>query len=297
MSEVIYADVLVVLNIYVTYALLSLTGIVCRQKRRPLRLLLSSAVSGIYSLVILVPDLNEILLSVSRIPLALLVVYIAFSFSGKRAFLRLSFCFFAVSFAFAGVMLCLWLFFAPQGMYYNNGIVYFDIDTVTLVLLTVVCYILLNICHRFIKNKAPENTIYDCEIHYGENVALCHCFLDTGNSLTDPYTGNPVVIINKDKFTDLSYESAFQYGGVSFRLIPCTTVSGKKLLLSFKCKKIRVKGLSADFSREDVTIAVTEEKIRGGSFDGILPTTLFDNQTDEKGADFENETQRFTVRL
>lgn len=297
MSEVIYVDVLVVLNIYVTYALLSLTGIICRKKRSPLRLLLSSVISGLYSLVILVPDLNEVLLSVSRIPLALLVVYIAFSFSGKREFLRLGFCFFAVSFAFAGVMLCLWLFFSPQGMYYNNGIVYFNIDTVTLVLLTVVCYLLLNLSHRFIKSKVPENTIYDCEIYYGEKVSFCHCFLDTGNSLSDPYTGNPVVIINKDKIADLPKENELHNLNVGFRLIPCSTVSGKKLLLSFKCKKIRVKGLSADFSREDVTIAVTDEKIRGGSFDGILPTALFHNQTDEKGADFENETQRFTVKL
>lgn len=298
MSEVIYADVLVVLNIYVTYALLSLTGIICRKKRSPLRLLLSSAVSGLYSLVILVPYLNEVLLSVSRIPFALLLVYIAFSFSEKRVFLRLSFCFFAVSFAFAGLMLCLWLFFSPQGMYYNNGIVYFNIDTVTLVLLTVVCYLLLSLSHRFIKSKVPQNTIYDCEIYYGEKVACCHCFLDTGNSLTDPYTGNPVVIINKDKIADLPEGNELNNNlNIGFRLIPCSTVSGKKLLLSFKSEKIRVKGLSADFSREDVTIAVTDEKIRGGSFDGILPTALFDNQTDEKGADFENETQRFTVKL
>lgn len=297
MSEVIYADVLVVLNIYVTYALLSLTGIICRKKRSPVRLLLSSAAAGAYSLVILVPDINGILLAMSRIPFALLLVYLAFSFPGKRVFLRLSFCFFAVSFAFAGVMLCLWLFFSPQGMYYNNGIVYFNIDTVTLVLLTVVCYAVLNLSHRFIKSKVPTNTIYDCEIYYGEKVTLCHCFLDTGNSLIDPYTGNPVVIINKEKIENLLDEDRLQSGGIGYRLIPCSTVSGKKLLLSFRCKKIRVKGLSVDFSREDVTIAVTDEKIRGGSFDGILPLTLFDNQTDEKGADFENETQRITVKL
>lgn len=300
MTDVIYADVLVVLNIYVTYALLSLTGIICRIKRSPLRLFLSSALAGIYSLTILVPNVSETLMAVTRIPIALLLCFIAFGFVSRRAFLRCSLCFFAVSFGFAGVMLFLWLFFAPKGMYYNNGIVYFNIDTATLVLLTIVCYAVLSLCHRYIKSKTPVNTVYDCEITVCGEKYLCHCFLDTGNSLSDPYNGNPVVIVTREKFKNILPENTFDITdsrGQPIRLIPCSGVSGQKLLLSLKCEKIHVKGLQNDFSRRDVTIAVTDEKIRGGSFDGILPPELFHNQTDEKGADFDNENQSLTVKI
>lgn len=300
MTEVIYVDVLVVLNIYVTYALLSLTGIICRIKRKAVRFLVSSCISGLYSLIILVPDINETLMAATRIPFGVLLIYIAFGSANKRLFLRLCFCFFAVSFAFAGVMLFLWLFFAPKGMYYNNGIVYFNIDTATLVLLTIVCYAVLSLSHRYIKTRAPTNTVYDCEITAFGEIYQCHCFLDTGNSLQDPYTGNPVVVITREKFNNILPERSIdltERGITGIRLIPCSGVSGKKLLMSFVCEKIHVKGLEKDFLRRDVTIAVTDEKIHGGNFDGILPTELFRNQTDEKGADFDNENQRITAEI
>ncbi|MBQ8504052.1 MAG: sigma-E processing peptidase SpoIIGA [Clostridia bacterium] len=299
MNGVIYADVLVVLNIYVTYALLSLTGIICRKKRSPMRIFLACVLAGFYSLTILIPDANEVLMTVTRLPVALLLCFIAFGFVNKRVFLRLSLCFFAVSFGFAGVMLFLWLFFSPQGMYYNNGIVYFDIDTATLVLLTIFCYAVLSLCHRYIKSKTPANTVYDCEIFFRDKKYFCHCFLDTGNSLTDPYTGNPVVIVSRDKFKNLLPENIFDISdgdGQGFRLIPCSGVAGKKLLLSFRSEKIHVKGLEKDFSCGNVTIAVTDDKIHGGSFDGILPPEIFHNQTDEKGADFDNENQRLIFK-
>ncbi len=299
MTEVIYADVLVVLNIYVTYTLLSLTGIICRKKRNSLKLLISSSVAGIYSLIILIPDLNEVPAALTRIPMSLLLCLIAFGFSSKKTYLKLWLTFLAVSFSFAGIMLFLWFFFSPQGMYYNNGIVYFNIDTATLVILTVICYVFLSLCQRYIKTKIPSATVYDCEIFLQDYSVCCHCFLDTGNSLTDPYTGFPVVIITKERaekiLPDISFDE-FKSGEPLFRLIPCRGISGGKLLKGFRCDKIRVKGLETDFLCKDVIIAVTDERIHGGSFDGILPPQIFEDHTHKKGADFDNEIQSNTVK-
>ncbi len=299
MTEVIYADVLFVLNVYVTYALLSLTGIICRKKRNPLKLLLSSFLAGMYSLIILIPGLNEALTALTRIPVALFFCLLAFGFSSKKTCLRLWLTFLAISFAFAGIMLFLWFFFSPQGMYYNNGIVYFNIDTSTLVILTVICYLLLSLCQRYIKSRVPSDTVYDCEVFLRDTSVWCHCFLDTGNSLTDPYTGFPVVIITKEISQKILPEIAFdelKAGDVPFRLIPCSGISGSKLLQSFRCDKIRIKGLQRDFSIKDVIIAITDERIHGGSFDGILPPQIFEYHTHKKEADFDNETQSLTVK-
>jgi len=300
MTEVIYADVLVVLNLYVTYALLSLTGIICRKKRNTLRVFLSSLVAGFYSLFILLPDMAETVTAVTGIPFGIFLCFTAYGFINKKAFLKLCFSFFALSFAFAGIMLFLWLFFAPKGMYFSNGIVYFNISTSNLVVLTIICYALVSICNRYLKSRTPSDTVYDCVIIKGGKSYSCHCFLDTGNSLRDPFTGKPVVIVNGDKFDGTVPLSAYDLANTdngSFRLIPCTGIAGKNLLVSFSADLIRVKGIKKDFSYSDVTVAITKEKIFGGRYDGILPYELFLNDTEKKESDYDEKNQKAVVEV
>lgn len=296
MTEVIYADVLVVLNLYVTYALLSLTGIICRKKRNTLRIFLSSCVAGIYSLSILLPDIAEKVTAVTGIPFGILLCFIAYGFINKKTFLRLCLSFFALSFVFAGIMLFLWLFFAPKGMYFSNGIVYFDISTSKLVILTIICYAFISLCSRYLRSRTPSDTVYDCEIISRGKSYNCHCFLDTGNSLRDPFTGKPVVIVNAEKFEDtvpLFPSDLARSEDTSFRLIPCCSVAGKKLLVSFTADLIHIKGINKDFSYSDVTVAITNEKIFGGRYDGVLPGELFF----EKGEDYDEKNQRAVVKI
>ncbi len=292
MNEVIYADVLVALNIYVTFALLSLTGIICRKKRTALRIIIASVISGLYSLIILLPVSAHTLTSITRIPFALVVVLTGFGFASKREFLRLSLCFFAVSFAFAGLMFFLWHFFSPKGMYYSNGIVYFDIDTLTLVLLTALCYCVLSFCNRYIRSRAPYNTIYDCDIYVAGESFCCHSFLDTGNSLKDPFTGNDVLIVTREKVSSILPQSDDELtgkAGISFRFIPCQAVTGEKMLLSFKSDRVHMKSLKADFVLENITVAVTDGKIKGGAFDAILPAAALEHTKEKEkvGASYE----------
>ncbi len=300
MTEVIYADVLVVLNLYVTYALLSLTGIICRKKRNTLRIFLSSLVAGLYSLCILLPHMAEAVTAVTGIPFGVFLCFTAYGFINKKAFLKLCLSFFALSFAFAGIMLFLWLFFAPKGMYFSNGIVYFNISTSNLVVLTIICYAFISLCNRYLRSRTPADTVYDCEIIKGSKNYKCHCFLDTGNSLRDPFTGKPVVILNGEKFEGTvpltSYDLAMT-DNASFRLIPCSGVTGKNLLVSFSADMIRVKGINKDFSYSDVTVAITKEKIFGGRYDGILPYELFSDDTEKRESDYDNKNQRAVVEI
>ena len=124
MQQVIYADVLVIINIFVTYGILRLVGIVCHSEKKQLMLPVASFLSGIYSLIIL-PDIPDYLIILSRFPMGAVLVIMSFRIYNPRHFVRLYSCFFVVNFLFAGLMFALWYLFAPKGMYFNNGIVYF----------------------------------------------------------------------------------------------------------------------------------------------------------------------------
>ena len=278
--QIIYADVLFILNVYITYGLLLLTAVITRSEIKRLRLLVSSFISGAYSLIIIIPDITDTAVSLSRIPASIVIVLTAFRIFNVRHFLRSFLGFFAVNFVFAGLMFSLWYFVCPQNMYYCNGIVYFDISAVTLVVLTAVCYLVMNIFHKFLSFRVPTNTVYDLWIIRDGRSYFCKSFLDTGNMLKDPFTGYPVIIVNSEVFGrafsfDLS--DAEKMKEERLRFIVCSTVTKDGLLPSFVPEKVKISSLKSSYETERVVIAVTDRKLKNGDFGAILPSSIFES--------------------
>ncbi len=279
--RVIYADVLVIINIYITYILLSVSGTVLRRRQNTAGKVIASVLSGFYSLIILVPRISDFTIGISRLIFSALIVYIAFRKSNRKEYLRAYAVFFAVNFIFAGFMLAVWLFIAPEGMYFSNSVVYFDIDAGALIILTVVCYMLLSLGHRLISHRVPLDTVYDCKIYIKGEIYKCHCFLDTGNAVKDCYTGDPVMIADKRIFSSLVGENVLE-SGLKIRLIPCNTVSGEGLLYAFSCDKAEITGIKSAYTLSRLTVALTDSKIMQGRYEGILPCDIFQNSTNER---------------
>ena len=200
MQRVIYADVLIVINIYITYFLLRATALLSKQEANRLRILLASFIGGIYSLTVLIPEEYQVLLGVLRIFAAVFFVLVAFGYTSLRAFIRLNVCFIFCSFMFAGAMLAVWYFICPGGMYFNGSVVYFDINIFTLVVLTVVCYAAVTVFDRLFKSRAPLNTVFMCKVIYLGAEYNIKAFLDTGNRLKDYFTDKPVIIAERQVF-------------------------------------------------------------------------------------------------
>ncbi len=290
LTKVIYADVLVVLNTYVTYVLLLMTEVASHERSGRLRRALSALVGGLSALLLLLPDMNETALSLIRLPLAAVIVLVAYGKGKMRRFIRLYAAYFAVNFIFAGLMLALWYFISPS-LYFNSGIVYFSVDSLTLILLTAVCWLLVRLVMYFIGRKVPSARMYGIEIFVAERVIACKGFLDTGHSLRDPFTDFPVVIISLDRLTEVfpEVETPSDLGGIEgikARYLPCSTVTGEDVLMGFRPEKIRVKGVSIAFETDGVVVAVTEKKLMGGEYGALLPQKLFENKTDERGEDY-----------
>ena len=222
-------------------------------------------------------------------------VLVAFGYKSPKSFLRINLSFLLCSFLFAGIMLALWYFICPGGMYFNGSVVYFDIDILTLCVLTVVCYIFLKLFDRFFKSRAPVNTVFLCRVYYGGEEFELKAFFDTGNRLTDHFTGKPVIIVHRDKFGSkipselTSPESLIER---SFRLLYCETVGGGGLLPAFSPDKVHIRGAEYDFTTESATIALTDKKLMQGEYDAILPMDLFDNNFVRKD---ETEDEKATA--
>ncbi len=293
MSEVIYADVLVIINFYVTYFLLCATALLCKSEINRLRFMLTSFLGGACSLSILLPQASVGLSVVFKLGALLVPVVTGFKIRSVKGFLRLCLCFVLCNFVFAGFMMALWYFVCPSGMYYNGSVLYFDIDILTLVIFTVVCYGFIRAFELIFRKRAPINTVFDCKVAVDGDVYSLRAFLDTGNNLTDPFSSRSVIIADESIFSDKTETEAFAEKRLRFVL--CSTVSGKALLPSFVPDNVFIRGADTEASTNEVMIALTKEKLLSGEYDAILPMGLFDNKLYRKD-ERESEENSFVFK-
>lgn len=248
--------------------------------------------------MILLPWAGDGILGFLRLVLCLILPLIAFSYSGIRSLAKQCVVFLVVNFLFAGTIFALWYFVSPSAVYYNTGIVYLDIDALSLVVLTAVCYFSVRIFGGIIDLKVPKNTLYDVFLTIKDEEFYLRGFLDTGNNLKDPFTSSDVIIVSRSALEKYfpqgeNMSAIIEKSPLKIRYLPCTTVSGTELMPVFRCDKVRVRGVGADFIWQGL-IGITDKKIKNGDFQALLPAGIFQNNSIDRREDNE-EAQRFLV--
>ena len=248
--------------------------------------------------MILLPWAGDGILGFLRLVLCLILPLIAFSYSGIRSLAKQCVVFLVVNFLFAGIIFALWYFVSPSAVYYNTGIVYLDIDALSLVVLTAVCYFSVRIFRGIIDLKVPKNTLYDVFLTIKDEEFYLRGFLDTGNNLKDPFTSSDVIIVSRSALEKYfpqgeNMSAIIEKSSLKIRYLPCTTVSGTELMPVFRCDKVRVRGVGVDFIWQGL-IGITDKKIKNGDFQALLPAGIFQNNSIDRREDNE-EAQRFLV--
>ena len=204
MRQTIYIDVLLGVNLFINYFLLLTVAKFLSLYAKRWRLVLGAAVGAVFSLTVLLPELSAVLTFAMKLGISGLIVLAAFRFSGWPPFFRQLAAFYIVSFSFAGLMLALWYFIAPQGLIVKNSIVYFDVSPLLLLILTVFCYFLIRLIQRFTGRQTPKNLFYPLQIEWKGKEVACVAKVDTGNSLVEPFSGLPVVVCRSSLLEQLT---------------------------------------------------------------------------------------------
>ena len=282
---VVYADVLLIVNLFVNYVLLLCSSMIMKKHTQRLRMLLGAAIGAFYGFVVFLPELPSLAEFALRIATTVLIVLGAFGYKNLPSFLRSFFTFFAVSFAFGGIMLVLWVTVAPIGMIYNNGAVYFDIDLAVLAISTVVSFAVVSLIAHFTARRAPKDSIALVKISYkGKEVKLT-ALVDTGNSLCETFSGYPVVLGEAESLEKIMPDAvrAFIDGddvssSPEMRLVMHKTVSDTGVLPVFRPDYIEVKSVSHSIKTSEVYVAVTKNNLARGEYEMILNPALFEEE-------------------
>ena len=191
---VVYLDSVFVLNSLMDYLLLLGTARLAGIPLRRLRYALSAVGGGLYAAAVFLPGME--FLAESPVKLAAGVLLAAVAFGGEAHLLRLTLLLFAVSCALAGCVLGLGLV-AGGGVPAVNGIFYTDVDARTLLVAATAAYVVLAVIFRAAARHGLRGELLRTEVcRRGKSVRLT-ALRDTGTSLADPVSGQPVLVVSR----------------------------------------------------------------------------------------------------
>lgn len=227
----VYIDVLIAVNIFIDFMLLVCTAKFLHIKIKFIRLVLGSILGGILSLTALLPKMFFLLNVAVNLTEAAVIVFATFGFGNFKLYFKRITVYFSVSFIFCGIMIAIYTALRPQGMEIYNNIVYFNISPTLLIILTLVCYYILNFIKRLTKG-ADGFAVQNVQLIHKGKSCMFAAKTDTGCNLKEPFSGYPVLITEKELLNELDITDS------PMRIIPFESLGGKGIIKGFKPDKI-----------------------------------------------------------
>lgn len=295
-GEKMYVDVLIIENFIINLVILNITSRFSKVKTNKKKLLLGAAFGALYVLIIFFPSLEVLLTLAMKIAVSVLMVIIAFAPERFKDFFKALAIFYIVTFALGGTAFALF-YLTGQGRI-MNGILYIsNINNFPVSLLIMgigLGYLLLVFCWDYIQSRIiGDELIYDVVIELNDKKIEVNAILDTGNSLKDPISNLPVIVVEYDAIKqalpdkmavifnsnkdDISYEklcSVLEKADLLFkiRLIPFSTLGRQNgMLVGVKPDNVRLTGKKCKREIKDVVIGICNNKIsRSGEYEALL---------------------------
>lgn len=253
---VVYLDEVFLLNFVVDYLLLLSAGRLAGEVLRRGRLALGAALGAAYAGAVFLPGLGFLVHPLCKVGAGVLTVLAGYG--GSRRLLRVCLVFFTVSAAFGGGILALQLL-GNRSLTLANGVLSSPLDLKLVLLSAAGCYGLITLLFQRAARHSPRRELAPAVVELGGRRAVLTALVDTGNTLTDPATGRPVLVAEGEKVKDLFppgtapsraelYDPAgamerLSGAGLRCRLLPYQAVGVEcALLLALRSDRVTVGG-------------------------------------------------------
>ena len=275
--EIVYIDSLFLLNFIIDYLLLLATGKICVLPLRRRRMALGALSGAAYAvLAVLLPRFFA--MAVVKLLAGAALPFIAFG-TGRRA-PRAAAVFFAVSAAFGGAV---YAACSLGGVPPRAGL-YIPVSTRVLLLSFALCYGAFTLLFRR-SGRRGEQTIRSVRVTLAGRCAGFSALCDTGNELTDPLTGEGVLVAEAGALSPLFDGECAAWLGADplegftrlaqrpelrgrLRLLPCSCVTGADSLLLL----LRPDEVLVDGRKSGVSVAVSRAALSSeGVYQALIP--------------------------
>ena len=194
----IYIDIIFIENIIMNVIILYATSIILKQKIKIIRLIISSAIGSIYSIVMYITKLTIYSSIVSKFILSVVMIYVAFIPNDLKKMFKQIIIFYLTSFVFGGVALNLIYFLRPENVSIKNGLFTGEYALKVIMLGAIMAFIIIKISIKIIKTKFNAKDMYcDIKLKINGKQIETKAMIDTGNLVKEPITNTPVVIVEE----------------------------------------------------------------------------------------------------
>lgn len=236
-----YIDLFFIFNVIMDYIIIMSTNILLKRRTSYIRMILSSLIGGISSLV-LFTSLNKIVIEIVSI---VIMVLISFGYKGIRYLINNILYMYVLSTLLGGII------------YLFNIKVSNSMFLTYLIIIVISIEIMILYIKENKKMRSIYNNYYKVDIYFKDRKKLSLIgFVDTGNNLYDPYKKRPVIIVHNKYIKEDKYI-----------LVPYHTINGNGLLKCIKPDIIFIDGIGY---KGNVLIGFSDSFNFGDGVDVIL---------------------------
>jgi stage II sporulation protein GA (sporulation sigma-E factor processing peptidase) len=182
-------------NLFMNYILLFLTATMTQEQTNTWRLGAGSMLGACYGICVLFPQLRVLQMPQVKILFSLLMVCLAFGFRGQRRFIRLLLYFYLLAFVIGGTTFALYFIGFSSG-FIDPFLPTVDNVSLWIVLLAVFIVMLtVKLIWLFMGRQQRSELFMPLRIRFDSAWVEVMALVDTGNQLWDPFSHNPVIIM------------------------------------------------------------------------------------------------------
>ena len=281
MEQIIYADILFLIDVTMDFFALYLTAAIIKASFKSGRSILAAGLGGIFSVATVIARGGNI-----PITIAVSVIMCTISFFGSRltVIFKSVLVFYCVNMLIGGMMTVIFNIFSRLSGSSTDLLIYGEIKTVrqnmpltVFILSAAVLMIASKIVIR-VFSRSPSNRVIKCEVTLCGKKGCFNLSEDSGNTLTEPISGEPIVFLSEgavSRVADSEYMSALKlekgyYQGKNrhkFRIAVYGTVNGSGICACVRPDRLIIDG-------KDCVGWIAIGKNLDFRSDGIVPSSL-----------------------
>ena len=291
----IYMDEIFIVNLLMDALMLWAAGKLMQRPVSLLRLIVSAGVGAFYGVIIFLPSCIWLANGAAKAICALLMAWIAFGWVNWRTYIKAVIYMYLVSFTLGGSTVALMYFCGQYIVQTWSGIALMEVEfsLFRLVVGAAMILVLVHILHKTFQKKLEQALqIIPVTVQLRDKFVSLRLLVDSGNCLTDPIGGMPVVVVQIDyvrrlfsndelqKMELTAIDAVMQLSDLSerIRLLPFQTVGYRGLMLGVRVDEMRIdvpQPQAKTISKTDVVMALSPQQFAAdGSYHGIISPLL-----------------------
>lgn len=293
----IIVEYLFIENFIINYVILQITKIITRTKVRRSRIFITAAIAAFYPFVLFFPSIIFLTNFYMKIIISIIIIKLAYNSKSISLYLKQLSAFYIISFVFAGASIGTYYFTNS----YNNILFKSNFKggfSIKYLLLGVLLggIMIKNTLSYYQEKMTREQELLEVSVYLNNNKACFISLIDTGNSLIEPLSKLPVMVVEYKiiknllpltltQIFELQQENDFITLGkvienlrdeIKIRLIPFKSIgSNEKFLIGFKPDYIKVFNGNSESMYYDVIIGIFNDRLcTDEQYNGLLNSEI-----------------------